>query len=222
MAGSRNKVVTAIVGGRDKIRDDQKTGDYDFVAFTDQESKLWEVRRPYKKFKEGVMNAKIHKVLIHKFVDADVSLWMDGNMALQADLNKLVDEWLGDYDLAVFPHPRRNCVYQEIEACIGFEKADTEELNIQWDKYDKEGYPKNNGLGQCNILLRRHNERTAKFNERWWAEICSQSPRDQVSFPYVASKCDLKMKYLRGKGFVEHHPYFHYDRTHHHSDRWRR
>jgi len=212
--GSRIKVVTSIVGNRDLIRDKQVTEGADFIAFTDQYSKTWEVREPYDGFKEPIMNAKIHKILIHKFIDTDISVWLDGNMSLEVPVEKVVN-WLGDYDMVAFPHPTRHCSYEEIEACIQLEKGNKEELEKQRDKYLSEGYPLQNGLAQCNILVRRHNKRTADFNERWWAEICVSSGRDQVSFPYVLNKSDIKFKYLRGKGYAEKHPYFFYDRIHH-------
>jgi len=210
-----NKVVTAITGGKDTIIENQNTEGAEFIAFTDQTSKTWNVRPPYKAFKRPVMNAKIHKVLIHRFVDAKVSMWIDGNIKLKVPLEKPINRWLGDNDLVVFEHPGRNCAYSEIEACLRMGRGNPDKLKAQRERYEKEGYPQNNGLAECNMIIRKHNKRTERFNEKWWAEICSSSSRDQISFPYVASKCDLKVKYLSGIGFVENHPYFKYFKKNH-------
>jgi len=203
-------VVTSIVGNRDKLIEQQNTDGTTFIAFTDQESKIWQVRKPCDLFQNPVMNAKVPKVLIHKFVDTDYSLWVDGNIQVKVRLAKLIKEWLGDYDIAVFNHPGRDCIYEEIDECLRRGKGDPVKLRAQGNKYLAEGYPRHNGLAECTIILRRHNERTARFNEAWWAEICAQSCRDQVSFPYIVSKTDIKVNFMRGKGYVENHPYFTY------------
>jgi len=203
------KVITSIVGDRDVLVDDQNTEGADFIAFTDQSSNTWEVRKPYDKMDTPLMNAKAPKVLIHKFVDTDISLWIDGNIQLRVPVKKVVD-WLGDYDIAVFNHPGRDCVYQEIDECIRRDKGDPKKLKAQRDKYRAEGYPEHNGLAECTIILRRHNKRTAQFNEAWWKEICAQSHRDQISFPYIVSKSKAKVLFIKGKGYVENHPYFNY------------
>jgi len=39
--------------------------------------------------------------------------------------------------------------------------------------------------GVTGVLIRKHTDRVKRLNERWWAEICRGSLRDQISFPFV-------------------------------------
>ena len=39
----------------------------------------------FSKFKDPRLNAKIYKVLSHRYIDADYSIWIDGNASLNCD-----------------------------------------------------------------------------------------------------------------------------------------
>jgi len=138
------------------------------------------------------MEAKIYKVLFHKFIKDEYSIWVDGNAFLKYQEEYYYD-LLGDYDIAVKKHPGRNCVYEEAEACKQRKKDKEEIINKQVKKYKKEGYPADNGLGECQMIVRRNTPEMRRLCEAWWAEICAHSSRDQISFPYIFRD---KVKYL--------------------------
>ena len=98
-----------------------------YVAFTDEKSEEWETRKPCDKFVKPVMNAKIHKVLTHKYVDTPYIVWIDGSITLKQDPHELI-KLLVDKDCAFFKHPGRDCVYSEADACVSLQVKDT--LNI--------------------------------------------------------------------------------------------
>ena len=193
-------VYSSIIGGTDKPRED------DVLCLNE-----------YDKFKRDVYNAKIYKILPHLYLDTDISMWIDGNIKLKVDPEVIVKEFLGDNDIALFRHFARNCVYREAIESKGRYKADTEEyvhkeIEAHAEHYKKLEYPESNGLYECNFLVRRHNKIMESFNEKWWAEICRHSNRDQISFPYVLSKFpDLKINVINGN--VREHQYFEY-KTH--------
>ena len=57
------------------------------------------------------------------------------------------------------------------------------------DKYQKEGYPKHNGLVASGILFRNHHDKDViKVMEDWYSEVVYYSFRDQLSFNYVCWK----------------------------------
>ena len=166
-------VYSAICGNKDKPRSD-------VTCFS-----------AYDRFRDPRLNAKIYKVLAHKFVDAEYSIWIDGNIRLTVPPKQLV-EMMDIYDCAVFTHPERSDIYEEAEfvAKIGKDKSDIviEQINA----YRQAGFTKRD-LAMCGILVRRHTESIARLNERWWAEVCRYSVRDQISFPVVF---DGHVKYL--------------------------
>ena len=55
-------------------------------------------------YTDNRMNAKAPKILSHKFIHSDISIWTDANIWLQIPVEKLVEEWLDGYDMAVFKH----------------------------------------------------------------------------------------------------------------------
>lgn len=191
----RIEIYTAIAGDRDGFRKELK-------CFTE-----------YDKFVKPVMNAKIYKVLSHKFIDADISIWIDGNIWLLIPVEQLVEEWLGDADMALWKHHSRDCIYEEGREAKGLIYEDQErvekDIDEQIDHYRKTGVPEHIGMGECNVIIRRNNEKVKRFNEAWWAEICRWSQRDQISFPVVLKEFpDLKVNFIEGD--PRDHKYFSY------------
>lgn len=183
----------------------------DFVAFLDkpQASHGWNVRSIYRRFNDPCRNAKIHKLLPHKyFPEAQYSLWVDGAIKIVSPIppDQFFEEFLREHDLAVFKHRHRICLYQEGAACLKLDLDSAAVINGQMAKYHAEGYPQNNGLAECTVILRRHTRQIIKFNETWYAEIKRWSRRDQLSFNYVARKLGLKYKLL--PGLLDNNPHF--------------
>lgn len=180
-------VVTAITGGRDTlIRQPAQTG-IQYVCFSDedQHSKGWEVRKACDKF-DPYLNAKIHKVLIHKYVDSDYTVWIDGSVEIRHSIEKMVNVFLKDYDVAVYNHSswlndRVRTIEDEIALCCANKVDKPERIHEQ---IKNNAYPKK-VLPVCGIIFRRNNNQTNRLNEQWWSEICRYSVRDQLSFPYV-------------------------------------
>lgn len=157
-------IYTAIVNNFDKPRTDIK------------------VFKAYNRFKDSVLNAKIYKVLSHKYINNEYSIWVDGNLFLKQNFIEYVKLMEGA-DIAVFENPYRDCLFDEIDQCIEQELDNKVLLEAQKGRY--KAFPRHNGLGACFLIIRRHTEQIKRLNEQWWSEICSGSKRDQISFPYV-------------------------------------
>jgi hypothetical protein len=194
------EVYTSITGDKDAVRDDIK-------RFPD-----------YDKFKNPVMNAKVYKILSHKYLDADITIWLDGNIYLLVPPEQVVEEWLGDADMAVFKHNHRWLLYKEVEILNQMFKDRTpwvkDEINKQIEHYYSIGIPRETKLSMCGMIIRRNSPIVNQFNEAWWAEICRWSQRDQLSFPVVVGRFpELKVNYVKGN--IKNHPYLRYE-THAH------
>lgn len=135
----------------------------------------------YGRFKDPRLNAKIYKILSHLFIAADVSIWVDGNVQLLVSPEELVSLTSGD--ACAFHHWDRDCIYDEARVCIRSRLDHADTIRKQMDKYQREGFPRHAGLAAANVLIRRHTPEVCRMNERWWAEICAHSIRDQLSFP---------------------------------------
>lgn len=178
-------------------------GGYDFprtdniLTFTD-----------YDRFKSNDRNSRIYFILPHKFLDCDISVLISGEISITIPVERLVHEWLGDADMALFKHPWRDCVHDEIVAAECRIKS-PDELKIlreQGKYYRKIGVPEHLGLPETGIVIRRHNRKVIDFCNDWWAEMCRWSYRDQCSFSKVLlDHPDLKINYIEPD--VRVHPY---------------
>lgn len=197
-------VYSAITNNYDEIRKKQfYSSKADYVLFHDkkkpQRMGAWEIRKSYNKLNPK-MNAKIHKVLSHRwFPDYDYSIYMDGNFELKIDPEYLINKFLKNNDIVLYNHPNRSSVFAEIDFLINRNKKDKEFVSLL--KEQKENYLKEN-LGEklyCGyVLLRKNNKVIKNFNEIWWKEIFKYTTRDQPSLVYSLKKAGAKIGGLPG------------------------
>lgn len=186
-------VYTAITKGYDSLKEvvGSWTAHVTFVAFLEevQPSNGWIIRSLPSFSPDPCRNAKHPKILPHvHFPDTDYSIWVDGSIEIVSLLPPigLISQALCNADIAVFKHRRRSCIYDEADACIQANKDNHDVIKTQVNAYRLAGYPPNNGLGECSVIIRRHTDAARKFNEAWYQEICTYSRRDQLSFDYTA------------------------------------
>lgn len=205
----RLAVYTAIFGRKDSLQEVRTFPGVDFFCFTDDptlNSRSWRIVLAQPSSADPRMAAKIYKILPHRyFPEYDYSLWVDGTHTPAIDLRYLVWKFLETSDLALFRHPRRSCIYDEMDACLTYNKGNADQICRQREKYLKENYPPHNGLAACTVILRRHGiEAVAKAMESWWEEINRYSARDQLSFNYVAHRHQLKYALIPGDVYHNH------------------
>jgi hypothetical protein len=167
-----------------------------------------------RQFEDPIRDARMYKILPHKFLPGyDYTVWLDGSLIIKDPrIAELVSKALKDKEMALFKHRERNCIYKELEVCIEQKRDDPEVMRAQIEKYRKEGYPENNGLGETGVLIRKKSNKVIKHNEAWWNEIESHSKRDQLSFNYVLWKQGLETAQIEGN--AEFNPYFYWHAIH--------
>jgi len=203
---NKKVIYTCITGGYDKLEDPKVISEgFDYICFTDTpfESKIWQMR-PIPSELDYLSNVKRQrniKINPHKYLsEYDFSVWVDGNYIFKGDVNKYIEKYCNKEDISIFigKHPTRRCIYEEAKAVIKIKKDTSENVNKQMSVYKKEGFPKNYGLVQSNIIFRYHNnEDCIRLMEAWWKEVEQYSHRDQLSFNYAVWKNpDVKIEYL--------------------------
>ncbi len=189
------EVITAITGDKDFLIDDQVKGDAKFICYTDNpdlKSDTWEIRPAYDKFKDPRRNSRIHKIMIHKYSDADITIWMDANSKLVAPPEVIIEKYLQGYDLAMFKHGGRNCIYDEAMEVAKLGLDDPELIIEQAKYYEDNGFPKQRGLLSGYFIIRRNNKKTQALNEVWWADYCRFCRRDQISLMPAIDKVGIR------------------------------
>ena len=217
---NKKVIYTSIFGSEYYLHEPSvKLDGWDFLCFTDNpdyESDTWKVVHTPKIY-GGARDSKKPKILPHRYLkDYDISVWVDGDVKITSDINKLVDDYLSDKDYAVFNHEFcgitttgnlnvRKCIYEEAKFIkwLGDNhprkhyKDNLDVINSQVERYREDGYPENNGQARNTILIRKHNNPVIiKTMEDWWTEVKYGSKRDQLSFPYVSWKNKLDFNYI--------------------------
>ena len=197
---TKNKkvVYTAIFGNYDSIKDpDYVNDDWDYICYTDNQnltSNVFTIKYVQPVFEQKTKNARMIKLLSHIFlINYDFSLWIDGSVKIRGrNIDELIEKHKNDY-IALHKHIKRDCVYDELKACLGLKKDNSEIMTKQIETYQKEGLPENCGIAEtAEILRKQRNENTKKLNTLWWNELNKYSIRDQLSFPYVVWKYGFK------------------------------
>ena len=185
-------VYTAIFNDYDVLLRPRKVSyDVDYICFTDNPDIVpdpWQAKKVVPDFESMKRESARYKFLPHKhFPKHDLSIWVDGNIHVLEQPERIISDLLGDSNLAVSPHPERNCIYDEAEALIRLGKSNPEPTREQINKYRQAGLPQNFGLSSTGVLIRRHHHtEVITVMEKWWDEFMSETSRDQLSFEYVA------------------------------------
>jgi hypothetical protein len=205
-------VYTAVYGGYDDLKCwPQQTVDTDFICFTDETRSGpidgWNMIAATGRLEHPRMQAKFFKILSHRAfpngrlawryhrVNAlsrrraryDILIWIDGSIQIRSP--SFVEEFvsqIGASGWAMFRHPDRNCIYDELNASLPIRKYHDQPLERQVAFYRAEGYPAHRGLMACGLIARRASDPRHKLiNEAWWQENLRWSYQDQLSLPVV-------------------------------------
>jgi len=188
-------IYTSIFGGYDARRDDVRVFD-----------------QPSGRLGSPRMEAKRYKVLNHLtpeiWREHHRSVWIDGNVCVNAPEDELFSSLTDGVELAIFSHHCRSTIRQEVEAVVnfGYESASQAERVLSDYPREADALP----LLEATVLFRRHTGAVAMFNSIWWSLICSYSHRDQLTLPIAVAMaekyCGLRFKAVSGN--LRNHPMF--------------
>lgn len=184
-----NKVIyTALMGEGFKLNEPKYINkEWEFICFTDKniKSKHWKIIKT-NQTSDSRKKAREIKIRCDKYIDFDISIWIDAKFTIRIDLNKFISNFQND--LVLMDHSKRQCIYDEVDFCISKNIGNKNDLRRQINQYKKDGYPRNNGLYGTGVLYRKNNSEVINFMKLWYEQIEKYTTRDQVSFPYVLWK----------------------------------
>jgi len=200
-------IYTAISEGYDFLRPvPPALADLKCICFMDEVSSPyvkngWEIRPFPKPDLDRVRRCREVKLRPHVyFPDYQYSLWIDANIEVQSEVRSLLAGLMMQVNyFYTFPHPFRDCIYEEARACCDDGKDDPSVIADWLARIRAEGYPKNNGLVESNVIFRQHNDHKVRsVGEAWWECVRDATRRDQLSFNYVAWKLGFSYGVLNG------------------------
>jgi hypothetical protein len=166
-----------------------------YLCFTDNprlRSNVWSFRACAPS-RDPLMQARACKILAHESLDCDASLWIDGRVELQS-LERAFQHFSSD--VALRRHASRNCIYDEAMHCKAVRRGDPSRIDRSIARYSEEAHPRDYGLWDTDIVLRRHNDVTKAFNLEWWREVSTGTPQDQISLPVLLRRLSIAFETL--------------------------
>lgn len=190
MTNHKIAVYTSIFGPYDNLKEPIiKPNNIDYFIITDQEisdDSLWKSIDYDEVMPKSIRSSKERnryvKMLPHKiFTDYEYSIYVDGNVFITSDLSVLT-KTLKEYPIAMHRHKNRDCVYEEIMACIEKRKDDIKLLKKHEKLLREHELPSHWGLLEATVIARNHTDiRCIQIMENWWYEYERFSKRDQIS-----------------------------------------
>lgn len=115
------------------------------------------------------------------FPQYPLSIYLDSNIRIVSDLTALTSAMTG-FPVCMFRHKQRDCVYEEIHACLLKKKDTRASLQRQQALLRTHGVPEHYGLLEAPVLVRRHADPACRdLMETWWDSFLAGSRRDQIA-----------------------------------------
>jgi len=118
--------------------------------------------------------------------DAELSLWIDNAIVLEADPCELVTSWLTDSDMAMVSHSYRATLLDEFFVVLDDELDDPNRILEQLEHYARsrpevlDERPLWGGM-----IARRWSPAVDEAMRAWWEQVLRYSRRDQLSLLYA-------------------------------------
>jgi len=187
----RIAIYTAISDDYDSIKLPERIDPHiDYILFTNRpayDTGVWQIR-PMTYFADDKTRmarfVKTHPhVLLYGY---DIAIWIDSNIMILGDIAPIIDEFLrSGKPVGAIPHPMRESICEEIEACIRYRRDDPDIMHEQLSHYRSMGFDINILIESNFLIFNLRDERTRHFLDAWWGEIERYSKRDQLSLPYA-------------------------------------
>lgn len=195
-------IYTCITGNYDELKAPSfKEFGYDYICFTDDpslKSDFWEVFPIPKEIRDlsPVKQQRIVKIMPHKFLNEyETSIWIDANVRIDRPIDEFLKQVVSlneSSNIFLKKHPQRQCIYDEITACKLLKGINKNEMEKLRERYISEGMPKNFGLFETNVIIRKHNAKDCiTLMNEWGKELLANSYRDQVSLTYCIWKLNM-------------------------------
>lgn len=204
---NKNALYTCITGNYDGlIQHAYISPDWDYYCFTDQQSLReqkavghWQIKELRHKTADPQLTGRWHKIHPHVLLpDYDKCLYLDGNInVLSPYLFERVKEKQDQFMLGQFVHPVRDCIYDELLACLAGKKEKKAKLENVKNLLLQKHFPAHWGLSETGILFRKHKDPLCiKIMDEWWYMLENYSVRDQISLMYILWENKLQPEWL--------------------------
>jgi len=208
--GKRVIFYTCVTGGYDNLQDPLAIiPDADYVCLVPRGEKnnvysgVWQIVEFDSPVTNQIAASRYPKIMAHEFFpEYEYSLYIDGNIDIvsQDFYDVIRDKIKSESFFSAPAHPFTKCVYKEAYRIV---KADKDHLSnvlkaVRFLKNKK--FPRNFGLYENSILLRKHNDMAVKaVDTMWWKLFQSFPNRDQLTLTFCLRENKIAIDYLFGE-----------------------
>lgn len=199
--GNKNVIYSAIIGGRSfPMLPEKVLKDFDYVVFTDREdlltlqSSLWQIRPVPSSIQfQGRLLARYLKTHPHQLFEGyQLALWVDANVLMLSDFEKLADRARQVTDTVVtLRHPSQSSLEEEAREIVALNKDNPQSVSQQVEHYKSLGFKTKELAETAIISYPLKSAKVKAFCELWFNEIESRSIRDQLSFNFALQQTGL-------------------------------
>lgn len=185
--------------------------EWDYVCFSDKpiqrtdRNDNWIVRPLEFTASDRIRNQRWHKTHPHiLFPEYERSIWIDGNNDIRSPsiFHDIANSIENNKAIAIPPHAERNCIYEELDACIALDKDNPQIMREEIEYIRSRGFPPDQGLFETHIMFRMHHDpANIKLMNGWWSMIEKFSYRDQLSLTFVAWTQNITINLLGSSSF---------------------
>lgn len=208
---ARTVIYTCITNKYDDLREIATPGyinsDCDYICYTDDDGLVsqgtigvWQIRQLAFNELDDTRNNRWHKMHPHiLFPEYEASIYMDANVDVLSD--RLFSEATERGQSLLLPqHPSRDCIYEEYKKILSQFMDDPQRVTQELGLIRRSKMPTHYGLGENNILFRRHHDKTIQdIMDEWWDMEVKYSKRDQLSLVWLLWKHGIDIKTITFK-----------------------
>lgn len=198
---------TAIFSDHDTLMlPDRINEDVDYVCFTDRSRNtygIWQLRISPYHHPDPTRVARYIKTHPHElFPNYDFAIWVDGNVNLRSNIKDFINILqVEETSIGLIPHPIRDCVYQEFDACRQHRKDKREVIDTQEKHYRDNGIKEHSDLYETNFMvIDLADEKLSSIFRIWWQQIEKFSRRDQLGLVWAMNQVDITVSHMLPKG----------------------
>lgn len=171
----------------------------EFVLLSDRRPRL--VRRwRWRPIPEALRDLPQHranrwcKFFAHElFPEAEISVYVDGNFLLRADLAPLIAEFRDTgAAIGLFRHASGRSVAEEVEFALATGRIPPDQAGRaaeQLAEYRAAGFDADTPVSDNGVLFRRHGAPgLAALMQDWWDHLLRHTRRDQISLPFLLDR----------------------------------
>jgi len=216
---AKTVIYTCLTGGYDALIIHRFLNpECDYVCFTDDREMIakkyigpWKIEPLRFDRLNNSKNNRWHKMHPHVlFPNYETSLYVDSNVNF---CTGKIFEYIRSVPrrcyIAVPRHASRDCIYEEARFVLEKNIDTVENVLPLLEKYHKERFPEHFGMGENNVIFRKHhNPACMRLMEDWWEIFNRYSKRDQLTLFYLIWKEKVDFAFFAPYSFKKDHKNF--------------